>query len=100
METYAQYQANERYFLRIGTDPWKLVTKEEWVKAESCVGFHGGRPGEPSTAGFSSYGSGREIQGSIFNIGHVEHLSAYDSFNQEFANAVRAMLDAEGISHE
>lgn len=45
----------------------KYVTKAEWVRAEQGAGFHGGSPGQPSTAGRWSSGGmsgGRELAGA------------------------------------
>lgn len=47
-------KVNYRYFLQIDDAPEREVSKAEWVKAESDSGFHGGRPGEPSTGGFTA----------------------------------------------
>lgn len=38
------------------------VTKEEWVAAERSAGFRGGKPGEPSTGGWSSGNIGGFIE--------------------------------------
>ncbi len=43
-----------RYFLSIFDGPKQEVTKAQWVAAERSAGFHGGRPGEPSTGGFGN----------------------------------------------
>lgn len=43
----------ERYYLTVA-DRETEVTKAQWVQAERDCGFRGGRPGEPSTGGFST----------------------------------------------
>lgn len=59
------------YWVRWGDENWRQVSKDEYVRAERCAGFHNtmGFPDEPATAGFSSSSTGSgDISGRVGSI--------------------------------
>jgi len=56
-----------KYFLTLGDQPEKEVTKETWVKAERQAGFRNttGESDEPATGGFSSTIGEEPISGRL-----------------------------------
>lgn len=62
------------WMVKSGNDPWRAVSKEEWVRIERKAGFHNtaGKPGERATDIFN--GNGHQGTGV-----YVEYLGD-DSF--------------------
>lgn len=57
----------EHYFIQYGkSNPYRQVTREEWIKAERTAGFYPKFGSGPATGGFSGHGvSGVAVYGDL-----------------------------------
>lgn len=98
------HSPTEIYFLREGNGEWRVVGKQDWVRAERAAGFHNktGKDDEPGTGGFAATKYDGRVPYSV--DGRIVHVTYYKpgdyDWDPAFRDAVDSVVEAAKIWHD